>query len=288
MNNDVLPDLKSKIHTIRGKQVMLDRDLAQLYGVETKRLNEQVKRNSERFPEDFCFQLNNDEFNEILRSQFATSNSDWGGIRYFPYAFTEQGVATLSGVLKSKKAIQTNIQIMRAFVAMRHFLLKNANIFARLDSVERKQIEYQIKSDDNFTKLFTALESKQLTPKQGIFYDGQIYDAHVFVVDLIKQARRDIILIDPYIDTSVITLMSHKANDVKVTIHTKELSDKLKLAEKKFNKQYANLTINEFTKSHDRFLIIDKKTYHIGASLKDLGKKWFAFSKMKLQIKHIY
>ncbi|MFT4312706.1 MAG: ORF6N domain-containing protein [Candidatus Woesearchaeota archaeon] len=181
MHKDVLPDLKSKIHTIREKQVMLDRDLAEMYGVETRVLNQTVKRNIERFPEEFCFQLSSDEYNILysfnkqnLKSQNVTSS--WGGIRKLPYAFTEQGVSMLSAVLKSKKAIQISIQIIKAFVAMRHFLLKNANIFARLDSVERKQIEYQIKSDDNFTKLFTALESKQLTPNQGIFYDGQIYD----------------------------------------------------------------------------------------------------------------
>ena len=160
MTKEILPNIQYKIHTIRGKQVMLDKDLAELYDVEAKRLNEQVKRNRQRFPKDFCFQLNKAEFNEVLRSQNATSSSEWGGIRYLPYVFTEQGVATLSGVLKSKNAIRINIQIMRAFVAMRHFLLENRGIFHRFQQIDQKLIDH----DNNFNKLFSALESKQLAP----------------------------------------------------------------------------------------------------------------------------
>jgi hypothetical protein len=283
--------IKEKIHTIRGKQVMLDRDLANLYQVETKVLNQAVKRNRERFPERYMFRLAQNEFKSLriydysLRSQNVTLENLRGKhSKYLPFVFTEQGVAMLSAVLKSKNAIIMSIKIIDAFVAMRHFLMQNAQVFQRLDNVERKQIEYQVKSDDNFNKIFKAIESKQLTPNQGIFYYNQIYDAFKFTVDLIKQANREIILIDNYIDESVLTLLSNKNKDVNITIYTANVSEKLTLAKNKFNKQYGNLELKEFTKSHDRFLIIDKQTYHIGASLKDVGKRWFAFSKINIDI----
>ncbi len=267
--------IKNKIYTIRGLQVMLDSDLAELYEVETKQLNKAVKRNIDRFPSDFVFQLTKEEF-ENLRFQTGTSRSEWGGRRFFPYAFTEQGVATLSGVLKSKKAIEVNIQIMRAFVSMRRFLSTNAQIFQRLDSVEKKQIQH----DDKFEQVFEAIESKNIKPDKGIFFNGQMFDAYKFISNLLRNSKKSIILIDNFIDETVLTLFSKRKDNVTVTIYTKELSNQLKLDLKKYNSQYQKITINEFKHAHDRFLIIDdKEVYHIGASLKDLGKKWFAFSK---------
>jgi len=273
-------DIRSKIHTIRSVQVMLDRDLAELYGVETFNLNKAVKRNIERFPSDFMFQLTKVEY-DSLKFQFGISKiKGRGGRRSFPYAFTEQGVATLSGVLKSKKAIEINIQIMRAFVSMRKFLLNNAQVFQRIDTVEKKQIEYKIETDEKFNKIFDAIESKSIKPEKGIFFDGQIFDAHKFFSDIIRTANNSIVLIDNYIDDSVLTLFGKRKENVKVTIFTKEISKQLSMDLKKYNSQYPSIEVKEFKRSHDRFMIIDnREVYHFGASLKDLGKKWFAFSK---------
>ena len=255
-------------------QVMLDKDLAEIYGVELKRLNEQVKRNIERFPESFRFQLTKNEF-ENLRSQIATSN--WGGRRYPPYVFTEQGISMLSAVLKSKTAIKVSIAIMNAFVEMRKFIVGNASIFQRIESIELKQLE----SDNKIEKIFKALENNNITPKQGIFFDGQIYDAYKFVSDIIRTAQESILIIDNYIDDTIVTLLSKKREKVNCIFLTKTISKQLKLDIEKFNQQYGGLTIKHFQKSHDRFIIIDNETvYHFGASLKDLGKKWFAFSKL--------
>ncbi len=276
-------NIKSKIYSIRGLQVMLDTDLAQLYDVETKVLNQAVKRNKERFPLEFMFQLSSSEYNS-LRSQIATLDtnlksqivtSSWGGRRNLPYVFTEQGVAMLSGVLKSDTAVKISIQIMSAFVAMRKFILSNALIFQRLDNVERKQIEY----DQKFERVFDAIQSKDIKPEKGIFFDGQIFDAYKFVSDIVRSANTSIVLIDNYIDDSVLTLLSKRNKDVYVTIFTKDISKQLLLDLTKYNAQYPPINIKEFTQSHDRFLIIDnKEVYHFGASLKDIGKKWFAFS----------
>lgn len=283
-------DIQSRIYTIRNVQIMLDSDLAELYGVEVKRLNEQVKRNIERFPQEFSFQLTAEE-NNALRSQFVTSNgktdlksqiatSSWGGRRTAPYAFTEQGVAMLSAVLHSDTAIKISIQIINTFVAMRKFISANAQIFHRLDGVERKQIEYKVETDEKFKRVFDAIEEKDIKPRQGIFFDGQIFDAYQFVSDLIRTARKSIIVIDNYTDDGVLTVLSKANKKVQITILTKTISKQLALDVKKYNEQYPAITIKEFHNSHDRFLIIDGKTiYHFGASLKDLGKKWFAFSK---------
>lgn len=276
-------NIGNKIYTIRGVQVMLDRDLAELYGVENKRLNEQVKRNIERFPSEFMFQLTKEEL-ENWKSQIATSNSEKMGLRKLPYAFTEQGVSMLSTVLKSESAVQTSIKIIKSFVSMRKFLSTNANIFQKLENIELKQLHYQQQTDDKFDEVFKAIESKQIKPSQGIFYDGQIFDAYTFIADLIKSANKEILLIDNYIDETTLTLFS-KVPDVQVTIYTHTLSKQLKLDLQKYSEQYNNLTIKPFKNAHDRFLIIDKKEfYHIGASLKDLGKKWFAFSKMNIGV----
>jgi len=270
------------IDTIRGLQVMIDRDLASLYDVETRVLNQAVKRNSERFPDEYCFQLNDEEFSN-WKSQIVMSNEDRMGLRRPPYAFTEQGVAMLSAVLRSETAVKVSIQIINAFVTMRRFIAANAQIFHRLDSVEQKQLEYKAETDEKFDRIFNAIESKEITPKQGIFFDDQIFDAYKFVADLIRTAQKSIILIDNYIDDTVLIHLTKRNKGVKVTILTKTISKQLALDINKFNKQYRTIKIREFKNSHDRFIIIDNTTvYHFGASLKDLGKKWFAFSKMDI------
>jgi hypothetical protein len=258
---------------------MLDSDLAGFYGVETKRLNEQVKRNIERFPKEFMFQLRKDEY-ENLMSQIATSSSIHGGRRKSPYVFTEQGVAMLAGVLRSDTAIKMSVQIISAFVAMRKFIISNAQIFQRIDSVERKQLKHEMETTEKFDKVFEALQRNDLEPKQGIFFEGQIFDAYKFVSGLIRKAEKSILLIDNYIDDTILDLFTKKKKTVKVTILTKRISKEMMRDLEKFNAQYAAIEIKEFNDSHDRFIIIDHEdVYHIGASLKDLGKKWFAFSK---------
>jgi len=269
--------IESRIFTIRGLQVMLDRDLAELYGVETRNVNQAVKRNLERFPPSFVFQLNDLEFGDNLKSQSVISSSH-GGIRKMPYAFTEQGVSMLSAVLRSPTAIAVSIRIMETFVAMRKLIAQSSGIIQRIENVEQKQIE----ADKKIDKIFNALESKDVVPKCGIFFDGQIFDAYVFANKIIKSAMNSIVLIDNYIDESVLTMLGKKSKNVKVTLLTKNISKQLNLDVAKFNQQYQNMEVKTFNLSHDRFLIIDNKDiYHLGASLKDLGKKWFAFSKME-------
>jgi len=270
---------------------MVDRDLAGLYGVEIKRLNEQVKRNIDRFPKEFMLQLTKQELdqwmsqieasNDSLRSHFATLKDVRGKHRkYLPYVFTEQGVAALSGVLKSKQAIEINIRIMRAFVAMRRFIGANAQLFQRIDKIEIKQLHDKSEIDEKFNQVFNAIEEKGITPKQGIIYDGQIFDAHLFVSKIIKSAKKSIIILDNYIDESVLTLLSKRKKGVKVKFYTKTISKQLALDLEKFNKQYEPVTVEKIKSIHDRFIIIDEqKIYHSGASLKDLGKKISAFSK---------
>jgi len=270
-------NIKNMIFTFRGLQTMIDRDLAELYGVSTKRLNEQVKRNINRFPENFRFQLTNDEKIELVANCDRLKNLKHSSVN--PYAFTEQGIAMLSSVLNSQTAIEISIKIMEAFVDMRKFILKNATIFQRLDKIEQKQIE----NDHKFELLFQALENKNLNPKQGIFYDGQIFDAYEFVVKLIKGAKKSIVLIDNYVDETILTLFS-KNQKINIKIYTRNLNKQLKLDLEKYNAQYKPIEIKKFSKSHDRFLIIDnQEIYHFGASLKDLGKKWFAFSKFDME-----
>ena len=273
--------MQNIIYTIRGVQVMLDRDLAHFYGIENRALKQAVKRNPARFPDDFMFELSDSEIELLVSQNVIPSKKHLGGAR--PYAFTEQGVASLSSVLQSESAIAINIQIMRAFVTMRRFIAANAQIFQRLDTVERKQIEYKADADKNFEKIFNAIESKDIRPKQGIFFNGQIFDAYRFVSDLFRTARKSIIIIDNYIDDTVLAHLTKRHENVTVTILTKSISKHLVLDVKKFNEQYPAIEIKEFNNAHDRFIIIDRNTvYHFGASLKDLGKKWFAFSKMDI------
>lgn len=287
--------IRSKIHVIRGQQVMLDRDLAALYGVETKRLNEQVKRNIERFPEQFCFQLTRDELENLkiqnsVKSQIATS-SDFtnnmfagqeGGTRKLPFVFTEQGVAMLSAVLKSETAIKASIQIMTVFVEMRHFLSANAQLFQRLDFIEKHQIEsdvHQKETDKKVDELFSLMDKYNIKETQGIFFQGQIFDAYAKFESFLAAAKKEIILIDNYVDLSILQRLAKKKKGVNVTIYTDPKTKLTTQDVQTFNAQYPTLTLNYTTKTHDRFLIIDNATiYHIGASLKDLGKKCFGFS----------
>ncbi len=295
--------IQKRIHTIRGMQVMLDRDLAEFYGVETKVLNQAVKRNSERFPEMFMFQLTQDEA-DSLRSQFVTSKdtflrsqnvtldeSVWrshfaiskgkGGRRYLPYVFTEQGVAMLSAVLKSGAAVRVSIQIMNAFVAMRKLMASHHRVLPRLENLERRQIRHEIETDQKFERVFTALEGADKRPVQGIFFDGQVFDAYRFVSDIIRRANKSIVLIDNYVDDSVLTLLGKRKSRVSALILTRTVSKQLILDLEKHNAQYPPVKIRVFKNSHVRFLIIDEEeVYHIGASLKDLGRKWFAFSRL--------
>lgn len=278
-----LDDIKSYIYTIRGKQVMLDRDLAGLYGVETKRLNEQVRRNINRFPEEFMFQLSKTEM-ENWKSQFATSNLIKMGLRKLPFAFTEQGVAMLSAVLNSEKAVNVSIDIIKAFVSMRHFIQSNADIFRRLDTLEIKQLE----TEEKIENVLSAMENQQIQPKQGIFFDGQIFDAYILVSQIIKSARKSIVLIDNFIDETVLTIFSKKEKGVTLKILTREVTEQKRLDVKKFNDQFPEAEIIEFNISHDRFIIIDEKTiYLLGASMKDLGKKWFGFAKMDVNAQEV-
>ncbi len=297
--NQIFPvdGIQSLIFTIRGVQVMLDSDLAEIYQVDTKALNRAVKRNIERFPETFRFQLTTDEL-ENLRFQFGTSSYNNESLRYqivtlkksgrgkhrkyLPYVFTEQGISMLSAVLRSETAILVSIEIINAFVEMRRLIQSNAQVFTRLDSVEHRQIIFESEAGRNFEKLFLALEQKNRLPTQGIFYDGQVYDSYVFTCDLIRSAKKSLILIDNYVDDSVLTLLSKRSEAVSATIYTKKVSKQLSLDLKKHNDQYTDITIELFKDAHDRFLIIDEtEIYHIGASLKDLGKKWFAFSRFE-------
>ena len=272
-------NLKDKIHTIRDKQVMLDRDLAELYNIETRVLKQSVNRNLKRFPKDFLFSLTDIEIEFLVSQNVIPSNKHLGGAK--PYAFTEQGVAMLSSALSSEKAIEINIRIMRAFVEMRHFIQNNANIFQKFQQIDQKLLTH----DENFNEIFKAMESKQLTPDQGIFFDGQIYDAYKFIKGLVNSAKESIVLIDNYINEETLTILCNK--NVEIRIYTKEITEELKLAEEKFNQQHKNLEIIKFNKSHDRFLIIDNQTYHIGASLKDAGKRWFAFSRLNISLENL-
>ena len=264
--------IQNKILVIRNQHVMIDRDIAELYGVETKRLNEQVKRNIERFPADFMFALNKAEKDELVANcdRFNTLKHS----TVMPNAFTEQGVAMLSSVLKSQTAVDVNIKIMRAFVAMRKFLLNNAQIFQRLDSLEMHRIE----SDKRIDELFDRMDRYAIDDTQGIFFQGQIFDAYAKFESFIAQARQSIVLIDNYIDLSVLERFTKKNAGVQVTIYTNPQTTVTEQDVQRFNAQYPLLEVKHTTAMHDRFLIIDNQTlYHIGASLKDLGKRCFAF-----------
>ena len=274
--------IEERIFTIRGKQVMIDKDLALLYGVETKRLNEQVKRNIERFPEDFMFQLT---MEECLRSQIATLKPAQGQhMKYLPNAFTENGIAMLSSVLRSETAITVNIKIMRTFTQIRKSVYRESNLLNRVELIEYNLSDMRkllIETTDKVDSVFNSMKDTSSLPVQGIFFDGQIFDAYTFVADLIRKASRRIILIDNYIDDTVLTLLDKRSPNIDATIYTGKLSKNLKLDISRHNSQYAPIEVRTFTKAHDRFLIIDNDVYLIGASIKDLGKKWFGFTLME-------
>ncbi len=308
--------IESLILTIRGKQVILDRDLARLYGVETKVLNQAVKRNIERFPEDFLFRLTKEEYG-ILKSQIAIANAEYlrsqnvtieneedflrsqnvtidmrgRHLKYLPYAFTENGIAMLSGVLRSPVAIATNIHIMRAFNAMRHFIGSQAQVFQRLEVMERNQLalntsqaELSAQVEENnkkFEEVFRRLDDHSKKPEKGIFYDGQIFDAYTFINERIREAKKRIVLIDNYVDDSVLIMLDKRNKNVEAIVYTKSISRQLSLDFEKHNAQYAPIEVKQFDRAHDRFLCIDDTVYLIGASLKDLGKKWFGFVKLE-------
>lgn len=287
-------EIKNLIYTIRGKQVMLDSDVAILYHYQTKRINEAVKRNKERFQENFCFQLTTEEIknikmpnvvlnlkNENNWSQFATSskseNIKHRGKKYLPYVFTEQGIAMLSGLLKNNIAVQVSINIMNAFVEMRKFLIQNGQIFERLTNIEYKLLEH----DKKFNEVFNQLQVEE-NIKQKIFFEGQIYDAYSLIIDIIKKANKKILIIDNYIDDSILKMLTKKNNNVEVVILTSDKSNIQQIDIQKFNKEYPILKVAKTNKFHDRFIIIDnEEMYHLGASIKDLGKKCFGINKIE-------
>lgn len=277
MNELVKKDgIAEKIYLICGVQVMLDRDLAALYETETRILKQAVKRNIERFPADFMFELRDEDISLLVSQSVIPSKKHFGGA--LPYVFTEQGVAMLSTVLHSSLAVEMSIKIIRAFAAMRRFLLSNAEIFQRIGSLETRQLQTEQRVD----AVLDAISAQDFEPKQGIFFDGQIFDAYTFVAKLVRKAKSSIVLIDNYVDDSVLTLLSKRGKKVSARIYSKRISKQLQLDLEKHNAQYPPIEIVPLQEAHDRFLILDNtEVYHIGASLKDLGKKWFAFSKIE-------
>ena len=276
-------DIKSMIYVIRNKQVMLDSDLAMLYQVETRVFNQAVKRNIARFPDSFRFQISKDEY-EALRSQIVTSKEEdakgnkKGGRRYLPYVFTEQGIAMLSAVLRSDVAIQVSINIMNAFVEMRRFIANNALLFERISNIELKQLEYQKQTDEKLEQIFEYISGHE-EAGQKVFFDGQIYDAFSLIVSLIQKAEKEITLTDGYVDVGTLDLLSKKKENVSVTIYTQKRTRLTKKDVENFNAQYPALEVKYTKVLHDRFLILDRDTaYHVGASLKDAGKKCFGIN----------
>ncbi len=291
MENELV-EIKNLIYTIRGKQVMLDSDVAMLYHTETRIINQAVKRNLERFPEEFCFKITENEI-KILEAQFIAKNgmnssqnvmssrnlNKNRGKTYLPYLFTEQGIAMLSAVIKNDVAIKVSINIINAFIEMRKFLNNNGQVFERLTTLEYKQIE----NERNFDKVFNMLQQEE-NIKQKIFFQGQIWDSYSLIIDIIKKANNKITIIDNYVDDSVLKMLTKKNKGVETVILTSNKSNIQNLDVQKFNKEYSSLKVAKTDKFHDRFIIIDnKELYHLGASIKDLGKKCFAINKVESQ-----
>ena len=277
------PEIRKLIYTVRGQQVMLDSDLAMLYDVETKRLNEAARRNESRFPEDFRFKIESNELSD-LRSQIATlagkRPENEIGRTYLPYVYTEQGVAMLSAVLRSATAVDVSVRIMRAFVEMRHFIANNAVMFDRIRDVELRQLEYQKTTDERFERVFDYMSAHE-APAQKVFFMGQLYDAFEFLVSLVQRAKREIVLIDNYVDVTTLNIFAKKADGVNVSIWTNPRTHLTQQDVDTFNAQYPQLTVGYTTAFHDRFLIVDRvEGYFVGASLKDAGKKGFSVSRI--------
>ena len=275
--------IEKLVYMVRGQQVMLDYDLARLYQVETKTLNRAASRNSARFPEDFRFQLTREEFDN-LRCQIGTSSEETtghGGRRYLPYAYTEQGISMLSGVLRSDVAVQVSIGIMRAFVEMRKMIANISLLFERISSVELKQLAFQQETNEKLDRLFDYINT-HTESSQKIFFDGQIYDAFRLLIDLIKRAEKDIVLVDGYVDVGTLNLLAKKRLGVAVEIYTFRNTRLTAADVSTFNQQYPHLDVKYTSVFHDRFLILDHKiAYHIGASLKDAGRKCFAVNELQ-------
>ena len=281
-NSSPLLPIESLIHVIRDQQVMLDSDLARLYGVETRVLNQAVKRNIERFPEDFMFQLTKEE---CLRSQIVTLNERRGKhLKYMPYAFTEMGVSMLSCVLRSKTAIEVNIRIMRAFTAMRSFLISNELMFKRIETIEHNYLlvnRHLSEHDRKFDEILSRLDAKDSEPIEGFFFEGQIFDAYSLISDLIRKATERIILIDNYVDDRILKVLTKRAEGVSAIIYTDPSHSQIRNDLRRHNAQYPRIEVRNCTNVHDRFLITDDTVYFIGGSIKDLGKKIVAFSQMR-------
>ena len=284
INNLVVQDnisneeIKNLIYTIRGKQVMLDSDVAQLFNYETKDLNRNVRNNIKRFPEYYCFQLTEEEYKSLRCKNFTLNKNGRGQHRkYIPYAFTEYGITMLAGLLKSEVAVNVSIKIVNTFIEMRKFLYSNGQLFERLTNVEYKLLEH----DKKFDKVFDQLQHEE-NIKQKIFFEGQIYDAYSLIIDIIKKANKKILIIDNYIDDSILKMLTKKKNNVEVVILTYDKSNIQQIDIQKFNKEYPILKVAKTNKFHDRFIVIDKKEmYHLGASIKDLGKKCFGINKIE-------
>lgn len=275
-------DISNLIHSVRGLQVVLDSDIAKLYGMEASELNRAASRNSERFPEDFRFQLTRDEYDSLM-SSLGTSTPATRGRAKLPFAYTESGISMLSGILKSSVAVQTSVQIMRSFVKTRRFVTENAALLERIGAMELKQLEHQKSTDASLAKLFDYIEEMACEgPKEKIFFEGQIYDAYSFLVEMIRSAKKNIILVDGYVNINTLDFLKNKPKNVPVTLLTLPSSTLSKTEIKKFNDEYTGLDVYKTTSFHDRFLIFDRKSfYHIGASLKDAGEKTFAISKLE-------
>lgn len=271
-------EIKNLIYIVRGKQVMLDSDVARLFGYQTKDLNRNVKNNIERFPEYYCFQLTEEEYKSLRCKNFTLNKNGRGQHRkYMPYVFTEHGITMLAGLLKSDIAVNISIKIVNTFIEMRKFLIQNGQVFDRISTLEYKQIE----NEKNFDKIFNMLQNKD-DVKQKIFFEGQIWDSYSLIIDIIKKANNKIVIIDNYIDDSILKMLAKKKNNVESVIITSEKSNISKLDIQKFNKEYPVLKVAKTKKFHDRFILIDNKIlYHCGASIKDLGKKCFAITKIE-------
>lgn len=284
MNDLLLETIENKkiedcIFEIRGMQVILDSDVAYFYEIETRKLNQQMKRNTERFPDDFCFQLNSKEFT-FLKSQNVTSSSSWGGTRKMPYVYTEQGIMALSGVIKNDIAVQMSIKIVRTFISMRKFIFENSDTLLELARLQNRQINFEIETNNRFNEVIKLIDKKEL-PKQTIFYDGQYYDAYEFISELIRKAKESIILIDPYMDNRALTFLKNKKENVTIFLYK---SSKSKLSNEDisiFEAEYGRINVAAIDTFHDRFLIIDKEEcYSLGTSLNHAGKRTFGINKI--------